>query len=175
MERRRDFRMINLGDPGVGKTSLVSKFVNDVFNEDPSSTISIDFWQKDFSLPNGDNVKLTIWDTAGQEKFGPVRAPYYRGALGVILAYDITNPSSFESTKNWVNEIRLHADPNSCIVLVGNKCDCESQRQVSEQAAVEYATSIGASHFTASARIGHNVHEIFEDITKRMLLKSSTQ
>ena len=173
MEQRKDFKIVTLGNSGVGKTSLVSKFVNNEFNEGETSTISARNWQKDFSLQNGDNVKLSIWDTGGQERYRSLAPMYYRGAEGVILTYDITRPDSFESTKRWANEVRLNADPNACIVLVGNKSDFESQRQVSEQVAIEYATSIGASHFTASARIGQNVHEIFEDIAKRMLLKSS--
>ncbi|KAG8036556.1 hypothetical protein G9C98_003878 [Cotesia typhae] len=135
------FKLLLIGDSGVGKTCVLFRFSEDAFNTTFISTIGIDFKIRTIEL-DGKKIKLQIWDTAGQERFRTITTAYYRGAMGIMLVYDVTNEKSFENIKNWIRNIEENASADVEKMLLGNKCELTDRRQVSkergEQLAVEY-------------------------------------
>lgn len=170
MEKSYDFKVVTLGEGRVGKTSLTLKFVRDTFADNQESTLKANFLTKDLNL-DGVPVRLNIWDTAGQEKFRSIASNYYRQARGALIVYDITDKSSFARVVEWVKELNQQGEPDICIAIVGNKCDRESDRQITKQEATEYARRIGALHFNTSAKTGKNVEEVFQELSKQMVAK----
>ena len=114
------FKLLLIGDSGVGKTCILFRFSDDMFNTTFISTIGIDFKLKTIHL-NGKLIKLQIWDTAGQERFHTITTAYYRGALGVMMVYDVTDKKSFDDIINWLRAIKEHANPNVEKMIIGNK------------------------------------------------------
>ncbi|XP_016356326.1 ras-related protein Rab-13-like isoform X2 [Sinocyclocheilus anshuiensis] len=137
------FKLLLIGDSGVGKTCLIIRFAEDNFNSTYISTIGIDFKVKTIEF-EGKKVKLQVWDTAGQERFKTITTAYYRGAMGIILVYDITDEKSFENIQNWMKSIKENASVGVSQMLLGNKCDIEAKRKVSKE--------IGEKSFAALAR-----------------------
>jgi Ras-related protein Rab-21 len=170
MEKSYDFKVVTLGEGRVGKTSLTLKFVRDTFADNQESTLKANFLTKDLNL-DGVPVRLNIWDTAGQEKFRSIASNYYRQAKGALIVYDITDKSSFARVVEWVKELNQQGEPDICIAIVGNKCDRESERQITKQEATEYARRIGALHLNTSAKTGKNVEEVFQELSKQMVAK----
>lgn len=168
MDSIKEFKIVTLGEGRVGKTSLTLKFARDEFHDNEISTVQANFIQKDVPLEGGVIVRLNIWDTAGQERFRALAPNYYRQANGAVIAYDITDSGSFNRVKSWVKELQSQADKDISIVLAGNKCDRESERQITMQDAVEYANLIGAGHYNTSAKSGKGVQELYSDIAKRV-------
>ncbi|KAG7222635.1 hypothetical protein INR49_026244 [Caranx melampygus] len=123
------FKLLLIGDSGVGKTCVLFRFSDDAFNTTFISTIGIDFKIKTVEL-QGKKIKLQIWDTAGQERFHTITTSYYRGAMGIMLVYDITNAKSFENISKWLRNIDEHANEDVERMLLGNKCDMEDKRVV---------------------------------------------
>ncbi|XP_015610091.1 ras-related protein Rab-43 [Cephus cinctus] len=123
------FKIVLIGDCGTGKTCVVQRFKSGTFIERHGSTIGVDFSMKTVVV-DGKRVKLQIWDTAGQERFRTITQSYYRSANGVIVVYDITKRSTFLSLQRWVEEVRRYTSSHVMLVLVGNKCDLESLREV---------------------------------------------
>ena len=167
MDSIKEFKIVTLGEGRVGKTSLTLKFAKGEFHDNEISTVQANFIQKDVTIEGGVIVKLNIWDTAGQERFRALAPNYYRQANGAVIAYDITDASSFNRVKAWVKELHSQADKNISIVIAGNKCDRNSERQINSHEAVEYARSIGAAHFDTSAKTGKGVQELFAEIAKK--------
>uniref|UniRef100_A0A8C1ZXF6 Ras-related protein Rab-13 n=1 Tax=Cyprinus carpio TaxID=7962 RepID=A0A8C1ZXF6_CYPCA len=126
------FKLLLIGDSGVGKTCLIIRFAEDNFNSTYISTIGIDFKVKTVDV-EGKKVKLQVWDTAGQERFKTITTAYYRGAMGIILVYDITDEKSFENIQNWMKSIKENASAGVSRMLLGNKCDIEAKRKVSKE------------------------------------------
>uniref|UniRef100_A0A8C1PF66 Ras-related protein Rab-13 n=1 Tax=Cyprinus carpio TaxID=7962 RepID=A0A8C1PF66_CYPCA len=126
------FKLLLIGDSGVGKTCLLFRFSEDAFNTTFISTIGIDFKIRTIEL-NEKKIKLQIWDTAGQERFRTITTAYYRGAMGIMLVYDITSEKSFENIKNWIRNIEEHASSDVEKMILGNKCDMNDRRQVSKE------------------------------------------
>ncbi|CAB1324480.1 unnamed protein product, partial [Coregonus sp. 'balchen'] len=125
------FKLLLIGDSGVGKTCVLFRFSEDAFNSTFISTIGIDFKIRTIEL-DGKKIKLQIWDTAGQERFRTITTAYYRGAMGIMLVYDITNEKSFDNIKNWIRNIEEHASADVEKMVLGNKCDVNDKRQVSK-------------------------------------------
>mmetsp|Transcript_27822 Transcript_27822/g.27518 ORF Transcript_27822/g.27518 Transcript_27822/m.27518 type:complete len:207 (-) Transcript_27822:54-674(-) len=165
MEPSQEFKIVTLGEGRVGKTSLTLKAARGQFHEDERSTVNANFLQKDINL-QGTSVRLHLWDTAGQERFRALAPNYYRGAKGAIVVYDITDKSSFDRVVSWVKELSMQADKDICIVIAGNKCDKEKERQISKAEAMEYARRVGVLHFDTSAKTGLGVEEIFQELAK---------
>ncbi|CAG9320009.1 unnamed protein product [Blepharisma stoltei] len=165
MEPSQEFKIVTLGEGRVGKTSLTLKAARGQFHEDERSTVNANFLQKDINL-QGTSVRLHLWDTAGQERFRALAPNYYRGAKGAIVVYDITDRSSFDRVVSWVKELSMQADKDICIVIAGNKCDKEKERQISKAEAMEYARRVGVLHFDTSAKTGLGVEEIFQELAK---------
>ena len=168
MDYHKEFKIVTLGEGRVGKTSLTLKFARNEFHDNEISTVQANFIQKDVQLDGGVIVKLNIWDTAGQERFRALAPNYYRQANGAVIAYDITDSSSFIRVKAWVKELQSQADKDIQIVLAGNKCDRESDRQINHAEATEYARSIGAAVFNTSAKSGKGVQELYTEIARKV-------
>eukprot|EP00956_Cyclotella_meneghiniana_P045922 scaffold390822_cov79-Cyclotella_meneghiniana.AAC.2 len=162
------YKIVMLGDSGVGKTSLVARLTNPdrPLNHDISATMGIEFDTQMLDTPHG-KVKAQIWDTAGQERFARVLLPtYFRKAKGVILVYDVTNAKSFESLgERWMTQLNDHANSEELAkLLVGNKCDLEASREVTKEKAQMFCNEFGMEHLETSAKSGENVLKAFEKL-----------
>ncbi|KAJ4460214.1 putative Ras-related protein Rab-21 [Paratrimastix pyriformis] len=162
------FKVVFLGEGRVGKTSLVLRFVQNQYSDSQTSTIQASFLKKAVVIDD-QPVLLTLWDTAGQERFHALGPIYYRDANGAVLVYDITDQESFNKVKKWVRELHDQVGPNISIVICGNKCDLERQRVVDQKAAEEFARSVGARHFSTSAKANRNVADTFLYLAQDML------
>ncbi|KDR21730.1 ras-related protein Rab-21 [Zootermopsis nevadensis] len=163
-----NFKVVLLGEGCVGKTSVMLRYVEDKFNEKHITTLQASFLNKKINL-GGKRVNLSIWDTAGQEKFHALGPIYYRMSNGAILVYDITDEDSFQKVKNWVKELKKMLGSEICLIIAGNKLDLEKQRNVSVQDAEEYANSVGAKHFHTSAKLNQGIEEMFLELSQRMI------
>ncbi|CAN9499323.1 unnamed protein product [Ophioblennius macclurei] len=170
------FKLLLIGDSGVGKTCLLFRFSEDSFNTTFISTIGIDFKIRTIEL-DGKRVKLQIWDTAGQERFRTITTAYYRGAMGIMLVYDICNEKSFENIKNWIRNIEEHASSDVEKMILGNKCDMTDRRQVSKDRGEKLAIDYGVKFLETSAKSSLNVEEAFytmgRDILHNLSLKNT--
>ena len=163
----REIKLCLLGDSGVGKSSLVLRFVHDRFEPHATATIGASFMSKNFKTDDH-SFKYQIWDTAGQEKYKALAPMYYRGAAAAIIVYDITLESSFESVKRWVRELKQMGPQNIVIAIAGNKKDLVDQREVATDVGKTYADEIGAVFAECSALTAENVYELFEEISKNL-------
>lgn len=168
------FKLLLIGDSGVGKSCLLLRFADDTYTESYISTIGVDFKIRNITQ-DGKNIKLQIWDTAGQERFRTITSSYYRGAHGIIIVYDITSMESFENVKAWLQEIEKFASDNVNKLLVGNKSDLTSQRQVDTQVAKEFADSLGIPFLETSAKTASNVDQAFIKMTSEIKARMATQ
>ncbi|KAJ3249879.1 Ras- protein Rab-11B, partial [Chytriomyces hyalinus] len=132
------FKVVLIGDSGVGKSNLLSRFTRNEFNLDSKSTIGVEFATRTIQV-DGKTIKAQIWDTAGQERYRAITSAYYRGAVGALLVYDITKMSSYENVNRWLKELRDHADSNIQIMLVGNKSDLKHARAVATEESKTFA------------------------------------
>jgi small GTP-binding protein len=163
----REVKVVLLGDAGVGKSSLVLRFVTGAFDRYSESTIGASFMSKNMTV-DGQPIKFQIWDTAGQEKYHSLAPMYYRGAAAAIIVYDITKASSFETLKMWVRELQQMGPENIVLAVCGNKCDLEEKREVDADHARTYADEIGALLLETSAKTNRNVQGLFEAISRRL-------
>ncbi|KAH1099258.1 hypothetical protein J1N35_016179 [Gossypium stocksii] len=169
MARRPDeeydylFKIVLIGDSGVGKSNLLSRFTRNEFCLESKSTIGVEFATRTLQV-EGRTVKAQIWDTAGQERYRAITSAYYRGALGALLVYDVTKPTTFENVSRWLKELRDHADSNIVIMLIGNKTDLKHLRAVSTEDGQSYAEKEGLSFIETSALEAINVEKAFQTI-----------
>ncbi|KAK6943697.1 Small GTPase [Dillenia turbinata] len=155
-----------LGIRGVGKSCLLLRFSDGSFTTSFITTIGIDFKIRTIEL-DGKRIKLQIWDTAGQERFRTITTAYYRGAMGILLVYDVTDESSFNNIRNWIRNIEQHASDNVNKILVGNKADMdESKRAVPTSKGQALADEYGIKFFETSAKTNLNVEEVFFSIAR---------
>ncbi|TVU18569.1 hypothetical protein EJB05_34675 [Eragrostis curvula] len=173
------FKMVLIGDSGVGKSNILSRFTRNHFSLDSKSTIGVEFATKSCSyclcsvcgilsvlecLMEGKTIKAQIWDTAGQERYRAITSAYYRGAVGALLVYDITKRQSFDNVHRWLRELRDHADSSIVIMMVGNKSDLTHLRAVSEDEGKALAEKEGLFFLETSAMEAVNVEEAFQTI-----------
>ena len=157
------FKIMIIGDSGVGKSSLLTRFADNDFKSDYLSTIGVDFKIRTTSLGDTNKViKLQIWDTAGQERFRSITSTYYRGAHGIILVYDVTSRKSFNNLQTWLNEIRQYAQPDVPCLLVGNKTDLKTRREVEPEEGKAFADSSNMVFIETSAKTSRNVDDSFQ-------------
>jgi len=164
------FKLLLIGDSGVGKTCILYRFSDDAFNTTFISTIGIDFKIKTIEL-KGKKIKLQIWDTAGQERFHTITTSYYRGAMGIMLVYDITNPKSFDNIAKWLRNIDEHASEDVEKMLLGNKCDMADRRMVSRERGEDIAREHGIRFMETSAKANINIDKAFYDLAESVLQK----
>ncbi|KAJ2683850.1 ras GTPase, partial [Coemansia sp. RSA 1285] len=154
------FKLLLIGDSGVGKSCLLLRFADDTYTESYISTIGVDFKIRTIEL-DGKTVKLQIWDTAGQERFRTITSSYYRGAHGIIVVYDVTDGETFSNVKQWLQEIDRYASEGVNKLLVGNKSDLEDKRKVDVTEAKDFADSLSISFLETSAKDSTNVEKAF--------------
>ena len=156
-------KIVTLGEGRVGKTSLTLKFVNNTFHNDEISTINANCLSKLVQVENG-AVQFNIWDTAGQERFRALAPNYYRDAKGALIVYDITDRKSFDKVVSWIKELKDQADKNIVIIVAGNKCDMERDRQINKADAQEFCRKLQIRHFDTSAKNGNGVDDVFQEL-----------
>jgi len=161
------FKVVLIGDSGVGKSNLLSRFTRNEFNLESKSTIGVEFATKSIQADNK-TIKAQIWDTAGQERYRAITSAYYRGAVGALLVYDISKRISYDNVSRWLKELRDHADQNIVIMLVGNKKDLRHMRQVQTDEAKEFCKQNKLFFIETSALGDQNVTMAFETILKEI-------
>ncbi|CAD8061507.1 unnamed protein product [Paramecium sonneborni] len=162
------FKYIIIGDTGVGKSSILLQLIENEIREQHDATIGVEFGAKILKM-NGMNIKLQIWDTAGQENFRSIIRSYYRSAIGALLVYDITNKNSFHNLQRWMEEIRNNGNANMIIVLCGNKIDLESERAITYEEGLQYAQQQKLIFLEISAKQGINIQSAFYQSTQKIL------
>ncbi|MHA1821467.1 MAG: Rab family GTPase [Promethearchaeota archaeon] len=168
------FKIAVLGSAGVGKSSLINRFVDRKFTEDYKPTLGASIIAKDIEL-SGDNVnyivRLVLWDLAGQERYESVRPMYFQGCVGAILVYDVTRLPTYQEIKEkWIKDFKNYAQQNSAYILIGNKLDLVELRKVKTSDGQELADEIKAAAFIeTSAKTGENVNESFTLMVKKIL------
>lgn len=163
-------KIVIVGDSGVGKSNILSRYVQNEFNQDSKATVGVELSTKTYQI--GDQiVKVHLWDTAGQERYKSITAAYYKGARGAMIVYDITRPETFENVDKWFNEIREFGEKTVSIIMVGNKSDLKHQRGVETEKALEKASTLGKFELTkgipameTSALDDVNVNEAFKKL-----------
>ena len=166
-------KFLILGDSGVGKSSLLMRFTDDAFSETYITTIGIDFKIRTIKLDNGKTIKIQIWDTAGQERFRAITTAYYRGCMGILVVYDVTNLESFERVHQWMKNIETHANKTAQLILIGNKSDLEKHRVVSYEQGENLAKKYGIKFYETSSKRGINVYPAFQELAESVI-KSET-
>ena len=163
------YKVLLLGDSTVGKTCFLLRYCDKTFQDAHLSTIGLDYRVKTMTLKNNKNIKLQIWDTAGQDRFRAITKNYYKGANGIILIYDVTNLQTYENVKNWITQIREETNPNVVIYLAGNKIDIpEEERVVKTEEGKEIADEYKLQFKETSAKDGINVNEVFQELVEKI-------
>lgn len=168
------FKLLVIGDSGVGKSCLLRRFADNQYTESYISTIGVDFKIRTVDI-DGKVIKLQIWDTAGQERFRTITSSYYRGAHGIIVVYDCTEPDTFDNVKHWLNEIDRYACDNVCKLLVGNKVDLKDKKVVTTEAAAAQAEQLGIPFVETSAKESENVERAFLLMAQEIKKSHGTQ
>ena len=170
------FKLIIIGDTGVGKSCLMKRVMDNEFKAEHQVTIGVEFGSFGLRVDGGKVLKLQIWDTAGQESFKSVTRIFYRGAHCVFLTYDVTREETFVNLLDWLKEIKQHASEDVRIYLIGNKSEMEEQREVTFQRALEFAREYRLHKvFETSAKTGFNVEEVFATVAKELYLQGKRE
>ncbi|ORZ21168.1 rab protein 6 [Absidia repens] len=159
----KKFKLVFLGEQSVGKTSLITRFMYDTFDNTYQATIGIDFLSKTMYLSNR-TLRLQLWDTAGQERFRSLIPSYIRDSSVCIVVYDITSQQSFVNTSKWIDDVRAERGLDVIVVLVGNKTDLNDKRQVSVEEGEKKAKDYKVMFIETSAKAGYNVKALFRKI-----------
>ena len=165
------FKMIIIGNSGVGKSCLMHRVTTNEFSEDHEVTVGVEFGSLLVKMDET-VLKLQIWDTAGQESFQSITKIFYRGAHCVFLTYDVTREDTFVNLNEWLKEIKQHASEDVRVYLIGNKSEMEEQREVTFQRALEFANEYKLHKvFETSAKTGYNVEEVFATVAKELYMQ----
>merc|ERR1712216_1082675 len=167
------FKVVLIGDSGVGKSNLLTRFTRDEFKQGSKSTIGVEFATQTIQVDKK-NIKAQIWDTAGQERYRAITSAYYRGAVGALLVYDVTKKETFADVEKWLAELRDHADSKIVIMLVGNKCDLQHLRSVTTQDAEIYAAKEDLLFLETSALNSVNIDAAFQKVLSVIHERSQT-
>ncbi|KAM9455448.1 ras-related protein Rab-6A isoform 2-T2 [Clarias gariepinus] len=170
----RKFKLVFLGEQSVGKTSLITRFMYDSFDNTYQATIGIDFLSKTMYLEDR-TVRLQLWDTAGQERFRSLIPSYIRDSTVAVVVYDITNVNSFQQTTKWIDDVRTERGSDVIIMLVGNKTDLADKRQVSIEEGERKAKELSVMFIETSAKAGYNVKQLFRRVAAALPGMESTQ
>ncbi|KAL0268080.1 UNVERIFIED_CONTAM: hypothetical protein PYX00_010152 [Menopon gallinae] len=170
----RKFKLVFLGEQSVGKTSLITRFMYDSFDNTYQATIGIDFLSKTMYLEDR-TVRLQLWDTAGQERFRSLIPSYIRDSTVAVVVYDITNANSFHQTSKWIDDVRTERGSDVIIMLVGNKTDLSDKRQVSSDEGEKKAKDLNVMFIETSAKAGYNVKQLFRKVAAALPGMDSTE
>ncbi|GAV61050.1 Ras domain-containing protein [Cephalotus follicularis] len=161
------FKLVLIGDSGVGKSNLLSRFTKNEFNLESKSTIGVEFATKSLTI-DGKVIKAQIWDTAGQERYRAITSAYYRGAIGALLVYDVTRLATFGNAARWLRELRDHTDPSIVVMLIGNKSDLRHLVAVSTEDAKAFAERESLYFMETSALDATNVEKAFTEVLSQI-------
>ena len=164
------FKLVLIGDSGVGKSNLLLRWAKNQFNPESAPTIGLEFATKTLKI-DGKTVKVNVWDTAGQEQFRALMSAYYRGAVGALLVYDITSASSFTSLEHWISEVRDSASPDITCLLIGNKSDLADMRCVTTDEGIDFGRERRMTFMETSAKDGFHTDEAFETLIRAIVKK----
>jgi Ras-related protein Rab-1A len=168
------FKIVMIGDSGVGKSCILLRFADDKFNENFYATIGVDFRFKNI-IVDDKSVKLQIWDTAGQERFKTITSAYYRGADGIIIVYDITDRNSFAHIKDWLDDVNKYTDDNPLKIIVGNKIDLIKDKQINENDMKTMTAQTGIEILECSAKDSIKINDLMEIMTKKLIEKKKNE
>jgi small GTP-binding protein len=168
------FKLILIGNSGVGKSSILNRYMNKTFEESYKCTIGVDFLMKSIEI-NGKTVKLQLWDTAGQEKYKSMVASYYRGANVALVVFDITSHESFDSLPLWIENYYKNGPEQKNIILIGNKKDMIEERQVTQEEAELFSQTNNMIYFETSAKDGDNIDYVFTYAAEKLVEFYSSQ
>ena len=168
------YKIIIIGDSGVGKSNILGRYLHNEFREDTKSTVGVEFGSKKMVIENTP-IKLQIWDTAGQERYRSITSAYYKGSKGCFIVYDITNPQSFDDIQKWYEEIKRSGDKGVSIILVGNKCDLENERKISTEAGKNKTKEMNCPFYETSALSNIMIEEVFKSICEDIFNKIKTE
>ncbi|TDH04144.1 hypothetical protein EPR50_G00149280 [Perca flavescens] len=168
------FKVVLIGESGVGKSNLLSRFTKNEFNHDSRTTIGVEFSTRTVQLDNY-AIKAQIWDTAGLERYRAITSAYYRGAVGALLVYDISKHLTYESIDRWLKELFDHADPHIVVMLLGNKRDLDTLRTVPTEEAKDFAEKRGLMFMETSALDSTNVENAFNEVLKAIHKKVASR
>ncbi|XP_068179461.1 ras-related protein Rab-25-like [Antennarius striatus] len=168
------FKVVLIGESGVGKSNLLSRFTKNEFNHDSRTTIGVEFSTRTVQI-NGFTIKAQIWDTAGLERYRAITSAYYRGAVGALLVFDITKHLTYESVERWLKELYDYADRKIVVMLVGNKTDLQSERSVPTEEAQAFAEKNGLLYLETSALESTNVEAAFNNVLAEIQKKGNTK
>ncbi|EMP31319.1 ras-related protein Rab-25 [Chelonia mydas] len=168
------FKVVLIGESGVGKTNLLSRFTRNEFNHDSRTTIGVEFSTRTVMVGNA-MVKAQIWDTAGLERYRAITSAYYRGAVGALLVFDITKHQTYDVVERWLKELYDHAEATIIVMLVGNKTDLAQAREVPTEEAKMFAENNGLLFIETSALDSTNVEQAFETILRGIFSKVQKQ
>ncbi|XP_034037523.1 ras-related protein Rab-41 isoform X1 [Thalassophryne amazonica] len=169
----RKFKLVFLGEQSVGKTSLITRFMYDSFDNTYQATIGIDFLSKTMYLEDR-TVRLQLWDTAGQERFRSLIPSYIRDSTIAVVVYDITNINSFQQTSKWIDDVRTERGSDVIIMLVGNKTDLADKRQITTEGGEQRAKELNVMFIETSAKTGYNVKQLFRRVAAALPGMDST-
>ena len=164
------FKLVLIGDSGVGKTNILSRYLTNQFSASTQPTVGVEFGSK--IIKKGEKlIKLQIWDTAGQERYKSITSAYYKGAKGAFVVYDISRKSTFDNVDKWINELKNNGSEDVFILLVGNKSDLNDQREISEEEVKKKAEVYNIAFCETSALKGNNIEFAFESLIDKITEK----
>jgi len=164
------FKIVLIGDSGVGKTNILSRYINNEFSLATQSTVGVEFGSK-IIKKNGKVIKLQIWDTAGQERYKSITSAYYKGSKGAFVVYDISRKTTYDNIDKWIGELKTNGSEDVLIMLVGNKSDLEEKREVITEEVEKKAQEQKLAFCETSALNGKNVEYAFENLINEILKK----
>ena len=159
------FKMILIGDSGVGKTNILSRYINNKFLETTKSTVGVELGTK-IEEYNNTKIKIQIWDTAGQERYKSITKTYYKGAKGAFIVYDITKKDSFKNIDKWIKDLKEYGEEDAIILIIGNKCDLEDKREVTTEEVKKKAEIYKMVYCETSALNSKNINYAFQTLIK---------
>jgi small GTP-binding protein len=169
-KRKINLKLALLGDPAVGKTSLINRYIDESFKDNYQPTLGVNIVMKKLSIEEFE-IQLAMWDIAGQDKYDLTRKMFFEGCVGCLLVYDISRPSTFERIQTkWLEDFKKFARSDGIYILIGNKSDLRNKQSISVEKGLNLAKLITASDFIeTSARLGENVETAFKNLVLKAL------
>ena len=161
------FKIVIVGDSGVGKTNILLRYLKNEFDTQTKATVGVEFGTKKTRIENS-SIKAQIWDTAGQERYRAITSAYYKGAHGALVVYDITRKSSFDSVEKWLSDLKNNGEEKMVIMVIGNKCDMETSRAVPIEEGEGKAQRNGVAFLETSALNATNVEKAFDGLINKL-------